>query len=423
MSGATMDGSWPRRRLLATLAAVSLTAVCLLLGLALAVWNAVVPTPTTPMTDEAAAAPGEVRGEAYRDLVAAQTMLKVPAAAASTPGVSADLAPTLLVPTSDAVGAAGVPAGFPHTPEGALAQLAAIEVTVVDAMSIPVAHAVHDAWSLPGGSSAAEWAMTRNVQVFLSTLGDQGNAKDGSVLVAATPAAGQVKGTDGPDWVLACVLLDVRAAVATTAGGGVPVVGAGSASGGITAALAWIGTPYSWGGGTASGPTTGICCSPGGQDARNVVGFDCSGLVLYAYAQIGISLPHLALTTSPITPVARSSRATSTRCVPATPSASPTPPAGTSSTSASTSGMAACSTATATASRSPPSPPITTAALPGWSSDSCRNPERASPRSSDIKSRRWTLLGAHPQMPEPTRRHRHLSIVSPRYESGPIVLG
>ena len=59
--------------------------------------------------------------------------------------------------------------------------------------------------------------MTRNVQSFLTTAGGQGNAKDDTVLVAATPAAGQVKGTDGPDWVLACVLLDVRAAIVTDA--------------------------------------------------------------------------------------------------------------------------------------------------------------------------------------------------------------
>ncbi len=144
-------------------------------------------------------------------------MLQVPAAAASTPGVSAELAPIMVVPDSDAVGSVGVATGFPRTPEGAVAQLAAIEVAVVEAMSVPVAHQVHDAWSLPGGTSAGEWSMTRNVQVFLTTLGDQGNAKDDSVLVTATPAAGQVKGTDGPDWVLACVLLDVRAVVATTA--------------------------------------------------------------------------------------------------------------------------------------------------------------------------------------------------------------
>lgn len=209
-------GAWPRWRLLATLAGVALTALTLLIGLGLAVWTTLVPSPLPPTTAEATSVTGE-RGDAYRDQVAAQSMLQVPAAAASTPEVSTALAPTLEVAVPGAVGPAGVPTGFPRTPEGAVAQLAAIEVTVVEAMSIPVAHQVHDAWSLPGGTSAAEWTMTRNVQVFLSTLGDQGNAKDDSVLVTATPAAGQVKGTDGPDWVLACVLLDVRAAVATTA--------------------------------------------------------------------------------------------------------------------------------------------------------------------------------------------------------------
>jgi cell wall-associated NlpC family hydrolase len=38
-------------------------------------------------------------------------------------------------------------------------------------------------------------------------------------------------------------------------------------------ALSYLGTPYVWGG-----------ASPGG--------FDCSGLVMYAYAQVGVSLPH-----------------------------------------------------------------------------------------------------------------------------------
>ena len=79
-----------------------------------------------------------------------------------------------------------------------------------------------------------------------------------------------------------------------TATTGVPLVGTGPAIDAVNAAMRWIGTRYSWGGGTPSGPTTGICCSPGGQDARGVVGFDCSGLVLYAYARIGIRLPHLA---------------------------------------------------------------------------------------------------------------------------------
>lgn len=62
----------------------------------------------------------------------------------------------------------------------------------------------------------------------------------------------------------------------------------------VNAALAYTGTQYSWGGGAPSGPTTGICCSPKGQDARDVVGFDCSGLVLYAWAKAGVKLPHSA---------------------------------------------------------------------------------------------------------------------------------
>lgn len=54
----------------------------------------------------------------------------------------------------------------------------------------------------------------------------------------------------------------------------------------VAAAMRWLGTPYSWGGGNAGGPSRGI-----GRGA-GTVGFDCSGLTLYAYAQVGISLGH-----------------------------------------------------------------------------------------------------------------------------------
>lgn len=65
----------------------------------------------------------------------------------------------------------------------------------------------------------------------------------------------------------------------------------------VAAAEAERGTPYSWGGGTAAGKSRGVCCSPGGYDGRETVGFDCSGLVLRAvYRASGgrITLPRTA---------------------------------------------------------------------------------------------------------------------------------
>lgn len=63
----------------------------------------------------------------------------------------------------------------------------------------------------------------------------------------------------------------------------------------IQAAMRWLGTPYAWAGGTKDGP------SPGSAPDVGVVGFDCSGLTLYAVAQatdMRIVLPHYTGDTS-----------------------------------------------------------------------------------------------------------------------------
>lgn len=54
----------------------------------------------------------------------------------------------------------------------------------------------------------------------------------------------------------------------------------------IRRGLSQLGVPYSWGGGTAAGPSRGI------GSGADTVGFDCSGLILYSFAGVGIKLPH-----------------------------------------------------------------------------------------------------------------------------------
>ena len=46
-----------------------------------------------------------------------------------------------------------------------------------------------------------------------------------------------------------------------------------------------IGVPYSWGGGSLTGPSRGV------DQGAGTVGFDCSGLTRYAFAGVGILLP------------------------------------------------------------------------------------------------------------------------------------
>jgi hypothetical protein len=231
---ANVGTGWDRRRLLTVLAGGVLAALVLLVGLGFAVYYALGSLgPSTASSSSPAATggtggaviPGDggrdvpaeaVRGQAYRDTVAAAPMLRVDPDSARRGVPSAHPAPTLLVPASTGTGPAGVPTGFPKTPAGAVGQLAAIEATVLQGMSIPQVNDVHHRWTLTGAVGVADWPLTQNVQAFLAAAG-QGQSKDPAVTVTVTPVAGMVKGVDGDDWVLACVLLDVQAVITTDA--------------------------------------------------------------------------------------------------------------------------------------------------------------------------------------------------------------
>jgi cell wall-associated NlpC family hydrolase len=98
----------------------------------------------------------------------------------------------------------------------------------------------------------------------LTTLYSERVLADGS---APPAAAGTTVQRDAP-------------AVPQRMGGWTPQIGVAIAN----RALRWLNWPYSFAGGNAEGPTYG---TPVDKDSRNdghIVGFDCSGLVLYALA-------------------------------------------------------------------------------------------------------------------------------------------
>lgn len=71
--------------------------------------------------------------------------------------------------------------------------------------------------------------------------------------------------------------------------GGSGFVSDGSQGAGVfAAALRYLGTPYSWGGGGPNGPSTGF------GSGASTIGFDCSSLVQYAWQQgAGLALPRV----------------------------------------------------------------------------------------------------------------------------------
>ena len=216
-AAATAD-QWGRRRLVRTLVVVAMAALLLLGGLVYAVYSAVASTRTTTAAPAAAAqaAAQLPPGPARRDAIAAAAMLAVPPEASRSGTPSARQSLTLTLPPAGKVGPADVPTGFPKTPEGAIGQLAAIETTVLQGMSIDRAHQVHAAWSTTNAVPVEAWELTGNIQAFLSSGAGQ-YADSLHAAVVATPVAAQVKGVDEADWVLACVLLDVKAQISTQA--------------------------------------------------------------------------------------------------------------------------------------------------------------------------------------------------------------
>lgn len=207
---------WTRQKMLALLIGVAAAALVLIAGLVLSVVYAVQPrhgdSPDAGgnPTNGAAAAPSASATDAAsaaiaRDALAAKPMEKVGDDASHPGQVSmADPGPPILLPRATAAGPAGVPTGFPQTPEGAMAQLAAIDQVAFQSGSLAGARQVVAAWAMPGGPTGTSWTLVKAMAVLLSSAGVSGGGSHQLALVL-TPLMGQIKGAVGPDFVVPCV--------------------------------------------------------------------------------------------------------------------------------------------------------------------------------------------------------------------------
>jgi len=137
----------------------------------------------------------------------------------------------------------------------------------------------------------AELAKVQSVRASLETQLDALTAKDAG-LRAQRQRYVAFQAQQAAAAAAAAKAAAARLSISTTAAGGSAT---GSVSRVIDRALSQVGQPYAWGGGDDDGPTKGVHDGGRGGDQNGdyrKIGFDCSGLMIYAFGAAGIPLPH-----------------------------------------------------------------------------------------------------------------------------------
>jgi hypothetical protein len=205
---------WGPARLLAVIVLSALVALAVVTGLVLAVVGALSgdEPDTTDVEPQAAAPATEV---SQPDALAAAPMPTADPDAALPGPVSTQAAGVLEVPRATGVGPAEVPTGFPRTPEGAVAQLAAIDVTAMQTGSMDGVRRVIAGWAAPGGPTPQSWSGVDGMASLLSAAGLSG-AGSPQLAVVVRPVMGLVKGTVGEEFAVVCVDFEFTVTVEQT---------------------------------------------------------------------------------------------------------------------------------------------------------------------------------------------------------------
>ena len=124
----------------------------------------------------------------------------------------------ILLPPPTATWPAGVPTGFAHTPDGAMAQLAAIDQAALQSGSLAGARTVIAAWAPPGGPTATSWSVVAALGALFDAAGLSGGGSPQLALVL-TPLMGLVKGSVGMDFTVPCIDFELDVTLTQTARG------------------------------------------------------------------------------------------------------------------------------------------------------------------------------------------------------------
>lgn len=220
---------WSRQKMLALLIAAGATVVLLVVGIVLAVVYSVAPAGhmAEPRTSSTSSSTGGGTGTSMRsgtavdprDTLADKPMPTVGEDASHPGPVSMnDPGTPIILPAATSIGPAQVPTGFPRTPQGAMAQLAAIDQTALQSGTLAGAREVIRAWALPGGPTASSWSGVRAMAEFFNAAGLSGGGNS-RLAIVATPLMGLIKGSVGADFVLPCVDFEIDVTLQQTSRG------------------------------------------------------------------------------------------------------------------------------------------------------------------------------------------------------------
>lgn len=198
---------WTRRRLQILLGAIVAVVLAVAAG---GVWS------VASMLSGGSAAGDSTDGSAQsaQDQLANKQLPDAPLEAAQPGNLSSGKTGTIQIPVPMEVGPVGVATGFPHTPEGALSQLAAIDTTALTSASVRVAQEVITEWAAPGGPTAETWSGVMGLAALLESAGMSSDGS-GSITIGAEPKMGFIKGTVGEEFVIPCIDFIVTATMST----------------------------------------------------------------------------------------------------------------------------------------------------------------------------------------------------------------